>query len=325
MFDSLKKKTAAIFALSDQIPDVVSARLGFERFAKYMFEQVLEQIDRVERDETVTNRAEALSELRRLGLDDFGLVMWSMPDARFPKLSALLPAMASAEAQRHWTGRSGIGLLKPTVNFVRIAAYNYAKITGSAISSQTRILDYGCGYGRIARLMYYFADEANIWGVDPWEKSISLCNEAGLGRNFRQSQYLPDRLPVSDAPFDLIYAYSVFTHLSEAASLAALRALRRHVHERSLLVITVRPIEYWDLARYIPPRTAEHLKRAHRSNGLAFFPYSDGGGGNPTNETYGDASIAFDWFASKCPEWNVRQIDRSLSDRLQTYVFLTPA
>jgi hypothetical protein len=43
-----------------------------------------------------------------------------------------------------------------------------------------------------------------------------------------------------------------------------------------------------------------------------------------TEAVYGDTSIAFRWFDEHCPDWSVSLIDRSLNDRLQNYLFLTP-
>ncbi len=45
--------------------------------------------------------------------------------------------------------------------------------------------------------------------------------------HFAVSEYLPATLPVEQGSFDLAYAYSVFTHLSERATLRAFAALHR--------------------------------------------------------------------------------------------------
>ena len=118
-----------------------------------------------------------------------------MPDREFPTLSKALPRMATAEVQTQWTGSSGLTLLKQSCNFVRSAAYHFNRLTSRPLDGSA-ILDYGCGYGRLARLMYYFSDPARLYGVDPWERSIAICHDCGLGENFRVSDYLPKDLPV---------------------------------------------------------------------------------------------------------------------------------
>src|SRR5215475_8615963 len=120
----------------------------------------------IEADERINSFEGAVSALRVLGLEDFGYVFMSMPDPRFPKLSRLLPRMATEAVQRGWTGASGETLLRQTCAFVRSVACNYTRFTGRSLE-RASILDFGCGYGRIARLMYYFSDPSQMAGVDP--------------------------------------------------------------------------------------------------------------------------------------------------------------
>ena len=60
-----------------------------------------------------------------------------------------------------------------------------------------------------------------------------------------QSDFLPERLPF-DEPFDLAYAFSVFTHLSEAAHERCLAALHAGLRPGGILVVTIRPPAYLD-------------------------------------------------------------------------------
>jgi SAM-dependent methyltransferase len=230
--------------------------------------------------------------------------------------------MASREVQKAWTGKSGVALLRQTLDFVRITALNFSHLTGRSLND-ARLLDFGCGYGRVARLMYHFTDERNVVGVDPLEKSIALCQEAGLEKGFYLSDYLPTQLPIGNEKFDLIYAFSVFTHLSERAVRISLNTLRKQVRENGLLAITIRPIEYWQFASHVNASTARLLEQVHRSTGFAFCPHAV----DPTDGdlTYGDTSISLSWLAKACEEsWRIETVDRSLNDRLQTYLFLRP-
>jgi SAM-dependent methyltransferase len=265
----------------------------------------------------------ALPLLRRgLGLDDFGELMFSMPNTEFPRLSLALPRMASAEVQMQWTGSNGFPLLKQTCNFVRSAAYNFSRLTGRSLNDAA-ILDYGCGYGRIARLMYYFTGPGRLLGVDPWDKSIEICRACGLGANFRQSDYLPKDLPVAEKAFHLIYAFSVFTHLSLRATRHALDVCRRYIASDGVLLITIRPVEYWLLDASVHGLAdTTRFQEAHRRQGFAFSPHNrtpvDG------DVTYGDTSMTTEWITANFPRWKVAGVDRSLDDAYQLYVFLRP-
>lgn len=285
-----------------------------------------EALAAVEADAAVSSRADALRAMRgRLGLADFGQVLMLSPLPDMPKLSRLLPAMAPDAVQDAWTGTHGEALLRQSCDFARSLAHNHARLTGRAMGSAP-VLDYGCGWGRIARLMYYFAEPEDVVGLDPWDRSIAECERAGLGPNFRQSDYLPEALPVDGRSFGLAYAFSVFTHLSERAALAALAALRRSLRADGLLCITIRPVEYWAVAErmYGLVRAAD-MEARHARDGFAFNPHAGSGGPQDARElTYGDTSFSLDWLARAAPDWAVRGVDRSLDDPLQLYLFLTP-
>jgi SAM-dependent methyltransferase len=257
--------------------------------------------------------------LRGLSLDNFGRAMLEMPNPSFPALSRVLPAMASEQVQRDWTGNAGLALLQQSLNFVRSVALQSALLTGRPLQGR-RLLDFGCGYGRLLRLMYYFSDPELIWGVDPWDRSIELCREAGLPNRFAQSDYLPTSLPVEDETFGLIYAFSVFTHTSERATRQALATLRNYIEPDGMLVVTIRPHEYWDHAA--PWVNRNLMREQHTSRGFAFTPHNrepiDG------DITYGDTSMTFDWLVANAPGWRLAGYDHTLDDVNQIIVYLQP-
>jgi SAM-dependent methyltransferase len=76
------------------------------------------------------------------------------------------------------------------------------------------VLDFGCGSGRTLRQLHKEAHQAEIWGCDIDRPSIQW-----LRANFSPpfSFVLNHEVPPVELPsgkFDLIYTYSVFTHLS---------------------------------------------------------------------------------------------------------------
>ncbi|HNP60347.1 MAG TPA: class I SAM-dependent methyltransferase [Nitrospirales bacterium] len=303
------------------LPARFSLSVNWNSTEGYMLGYAKEILRTLENDQSVTTRQDAITGLRQLSLEEFGLVLLSMPDPEYPKLSRLLPAMASNEVQRNWTGNHGVELLKQTTAFVRALSYNYTRVTGRSLDDAT-ILDFGCGYGRIAQLLYYFTAEEKVFGVDPWEQSIELCRESGLSTNFMVSDYLPVSLPVGTVKFNLIYAFSVFTHLSQRAMSASLNTLRKYIADDGMLAITIRPVENWEHDPHTSSAQKAALAVRHREEGFAFNPHNrapiDG------DVTYGDSSLTLEWITSTFPEWTIKATDRCLSDRLQRYVFLVP-
>lgn len=81
---------------------------------------------------------------------------------------------------------------------------------GGDFRGARRILDFGCGCGRLARHLPKLT-QADIYGVDYNRRLINWC-AANLPGDYRQNALTP---PLSfDADFfDIIYLYSVFTHL----------------------------------------------------------------------------------------------------------------
>lgn len=269
--------------------------------------------------------AKVLVELRKLSLVEFGKLLVAMPDEKFPRLSQLLPAMASVEVQRSWTGNEGQVLLQQTLDFVQAVESQFLTVAGRGLTN-AKIMDFGCGYGRIARLMYYFTSPQNLFCVDPWDESIRLCHESRLPGRFFVSDYVPRSLPFPDADFDLIYCFSVFTHLSMKTATLALRLLRRHLAADGMLVITVRPEEIWAQKGAIDPsstRTPQDMREEHRRSGFAFVPHRR----EPIEGdiTYGDASISVDWLTREFPEWKIENVDCSPNDVLQRRIYLSPA
>jgi SAM-dependent methyltransferase len=284
-----------------------------------MLEYVTKILRAAEGLSSVTTRDDAFSYLRNLGFEDFGEVLMLMPMPEYPKLSRLLPRMASNEVQLGWAGHPGYGLLQQSVAFTRSLAFNNSRF-GIVPISRANILDYGCGYGRLARLMYYFVDSSQVYGVDPWERSIEECHNTGLIEHFNKSDFLPDDLPVGDVKFDLAYAFSVYTHLSERTVTKTLGAIRKHMNAGGVAVITIRPVEFWASNEETPPALRDEKASDHYRAGFAFFP--QGWEAEDGEATYGNASMTLEWIDQNVPRWKRMAIDRSLLDPYQLYVVL---
>lgn len=258
---------------------------------------------------------DVLAGLRGLAMEEFGELMFSLPHPRYPAISEMLPAMSSVETQKRWTGGSGLELLALTAAFVRQMQASYSDLRGESLRGKT-ILDFGVGYGRIMRLMYYFSDPDRLWGVDAWDRSLAESRQAGMLGHFAQSEDIPSALPVGDTRFDVGYAFSVFTHLSPKAAEAALDAIRAAMNPGGVFFATVRPVEFWEYIDTVQGTdNAVELVRQHEVDGFAFIP-RDG----PEGVSYGDSSVDLGFFDR--PGWKVVGYNWSRIDSFQVAVVL---
>jgi len=256
--------------------------------------------------------------LRQLNTEAVGRLLLGVP-GQYHHAAASLPAMAEDHVQISWTGSAGDALLAQSVAFIDAIVAEYRKRVGHPLS-EAAVLDYGCGWGRLIRLMYAHAKPENLYGCDPWDESIRLCREARIKAHLAISDYVPSALPF-ETPFHLIYAYSVFTHLSQKTADAVMSTLRKHVAPDGLLVITIRPESYWTLDPLASDR-AEELMQRHREEGFAFVPHIrepiDG------DVTYGDTSMSVEYVEKRWPEWRVVAVD-PFCDQYQRLVYLAPS
>jgi SAM-dependent methyltransferase len=84
--------------------------------------------------------------------------------------------------------------------------------TKGPLQKGARVLDWGCGCGRVARHWAAQASEIEFYGCDIHGAAMAWCAENLPFGNYRTTELLPP-LPYPDNFFDLIYATSVLTHL----------------------------------------------------------------------------------------------------------------
>ncbi|TDW58774.1 class I SAM-dependent methyltransferase [Oceanimonas baumannii] len=99
-----------------------------------------------------------------------------------------------------------------SVNFnLDILVGEYAAV----VSGQARVLDFGCGYGRITEQLYHSGFE-NIVGVDSSEQMIARGREDFPYLDLRH--YTGQVLPFQNNEFDAVVACAVFTCITDTPS-----------------------------------------------------------------------------------------------------------
>ncbi len=101
-----------------------------------------------------------------------------------------------------------------------------------------RILDLGCGAGRMIRHLRHLADRCEIWGTDISARHITWCkHHLSPPFHFATNTKVP-HLPFEDRSFGLIYCGSLFTHIDDLAD-AWLLELHRILKPGGRLFVTI--------------------------------------------------------------------------------------
>ncbi|MGA2757761.1 MAG: methyltransferase domain-containing protein [Solirubrobacteraceae bacterium] len=104
-------------------------------------------------------------------------------------------------------------------------------------AGRPRVLDFGCGVGKVSRHLASLAERAELFGCDIDGASIDWMTEHHTYGSFVRVAETPG-LPWDDGFFDLIYAVSVFTHLTDGWA-GWLLELHRVLAAGGLAVVTV--------------------------------------------------------------------------------------
>jgi SAM-dependent methyltransferase len=255
---------------------------------------------------------------RELDLDLWTLLLLGQYDA-YPNIRALLPDMPDPALQELWNGASGLTLAAMGAGFYGKLRQRFGE-HGRVPLAGARVLDFGCGWGRLTRFLARDVDPGALHGCDPVQMILDVCRQTRVPATVARSEFVPERLPF-EGPFDLAFAFSVFTHLSEPAHESALRALHAGLAPEAILVVTVRPPGYLHvspLLRPTPMRSGEarYLFVPH----AAEDSHPQYGGGEMT---YGETVITLPYVRERwAPLFELLEVDLLVGDLHQVMLTL---
>lgn len=180
------------------------------------------------------------AELFALVSDDFWLWCFTEGYRTDERLRALLPGFPPEDVQCRFTGAAGDQTMREAFAFYALVKSLERQHGRHPLQS---VLEFGCGWGRVIRLFTRDIEPDRLWGVDCMSAAIDICRETNPFNRFELIDPFPPATLPSDT-FDLVYAYSVFSHLSEPAHLAWLAEFRRILKPDGLLIVTTRPREF---------------------------------------------------------------------------------
>lgn len=161
---------------------------------------------------------------------------------RHAALQQWLPAVPPADVQIRFTGTAGDPTLREGWQFYRLVKRVLAR-HNAALSTTSTVLDYGCGWGRIIRFFLKDVAPERLIGIDCFDEVIEICQQTNRWCQFELvAPSPPTHIPANSV--DLVYCYSVFSHLAEAAHAEWLAEFKRILKPGGILVATTRPREF---------------------------------------------------------------------------------
>lgn len=156
----------------------------------------------------------------------------------------ILPAFPETSLQVSTTSLSGEAAIRPAGAF-------FEDVTGALTANRTpllpdsRILDFGCGWGRIGRMFLRDVSIESLEGIDVDPVFVEMTRELFGTDNFRVCEPFPPT-DLEANHYSLVTAYSVFSHLSEAAAKAWLTEFARILKPGGHVAFTTRHDSFFD-------------------------------------------------------------------------------
>jgi methyltransferase family protein len=173
-----------------------------------------------------------------------------------------LPRLPAEADQLHFTALSGPSNLRQAFAF-----YTFCRDRVGALRAGDQVLDFGCGWGRIARFWLRDVAPERLWCLDVSERALGLLRETGLRARVVRHDVLPPVTELAGQRFRVIAAYSVFSHLPEEAARRWLAFLGGHLAFDGTLVLTTRGRRFIERLRSLErePPTDDSLRRLLRA------------------------------------------------------------
>lgn len=155
-----------------------------------------------------------------------------------PELRAILPGLPDETLQAANVGAAGEDALRLGFAAYTVFKQLVEKHRGRLADCES-VLDFGCGWGRILRFFLRDIAPERLHGLEAESSFFEACRRTFRWGHFTLGGFEPPA-PFPDATFDLVYAYSVFSHFAEDVHRRWLLDLHRVLRPGGLLVVTTR-------------------------------------------------------------------------------------
>jgi hypothetical protein len=220
------------------------------------------------------------------------------PAAGRAELGIRIPDLPPDDVQVRFTGRSGRANLEQAFEFYRFVLTHLPREQ----RGRFRLIDFGGGWGRVLRFFLRDYPAERFILFDCLTDAVECARSLKPPYAVLQNGVAPP-LPLEAACADCCYAFSVFSHLSERACAGWLSHLGELLVPNGRLIFTTRGIRHIEFLRHSgsPSGRLPHpdeLERRYAAGEFQFYP--TGGGGELTDDFYGEAWITERWMDNSC-------------------------
>lgn len=133
-----------------------------------------------------------------------------------------------------------------------------------ALNRSSRVLDFGCGCGRIINWFHDLHPNTKFYGADIDAEAITWCQENLSDKGIFSVNKSMSPLSYANEFFDLVYSISIFTHLPEEMQFAWLKELQKVCKKGAYLLLTVH-------GENLFPSKLESVKPEFEERGFYYF------------------------------------------------------
>jgi len=214
--------------------------------------------------------------------------------------------------QQKVVGSSFRAAYEEASSFVKVSEQVRVDEGDRTLAESGPVLDFGCGCGRISRVLLTKVPRERLYSVDVDPGMIAVVNATLPGLNAMTVSPMPPTI-AADATFDSMFAFSVFSHLSEDAHRAWAGEFGRIIRPHGFAFITVMDSIFFAMIRGAQRSVAggneddfaksfstllddvDVAKRDYDAGGFVYV--GSGGGGVLSGDYYGWAAASPDYVA----------------------------
>jgi len=227
------------------------------------------------------------------------------------------PRFPDESVQISTVGSANENALREAFAFYR-EIRKYAALMKIPFDRTTHVLDFGCGWGRHYRFFMKNVPTENILGVDCHPGLIELCQATNPAGQFKTVPACPP-IDLEPESLDIIFAYSVFSHLNEPVGLAWISEFARLLKPGGLAIVTTHSHSFPEFCESL--RNAPETQKGFWQQTLARIAFTDlteaknrydcgeflyaptGGGPALSPELYGEAVLSKKYVLRKWTEY----------------------